>query len=68
MESGDLLAHDLADGKEGASSAATRNEGYVVLWHNVRAQLGAFEGAETAALPTLGINGRFTVYGAVHCT
>jgi hypothetical protein len=46
MESGDLLAHDLADGKEGASSAATRNEGYVVLWHNVRAQLGAFEGTK----------------------
>jgi hypothetical protein len=33
-------------------------------WHNVRAQLGPFEGTETAALPTLGIKGRFTVYGA----
>ena len=38
--------------------------GYVACWHNVRAQLGPFEGTETAALPTLGINGRFTVYGA----
>jgi hypothetical protein len=34
------------------------------VWHNVRAQLGPFEGTETAALPTLGINGQFTVYGA----
>jgi hypothetical protein len=37
---------------------------YVDSWHKVRAQLGAFEGTETAALPTLCINGRFTVYGA----
>jgi hypothetical protein len=32
--------------------------------HNVRAHLGAFEGTKAAALPTLGIKGRFTVYGA----
>jgi hypothetical protein len=44
--------------------AVGRNDGYVAFWHKVRAQLGAFEGTETAALPTLGINGRFTVYGA----
>jgi hypothetical protein len=36
----------------------------VALWHNVRAQLGAFEGTKSAALPTLGIKGRFKVYGA----
>jgi len=36
----------------------------VSSWHKVRAQLGPFEGTETAALPTLGIKGRFTVYGA----
>jgi hypothetical protein len=36
----------------------------VTSWHNVRAQLGAFEGTKTAALPTLGIKGRFKVYGA----
>jgi len=30
------------------------------LWHNVRAQLGAFKGTKTAALPTLGIEGRFS--------
>jgi hypothetical protein len=33
-------------------------------WHNVRAQLGAFEGTKAVALPTLGIKGRFKVYGA----
>jgi hypothetical protein len=38
--------------------------GYVDSWHNVRAQLGAFEGTKAAALPTLGIKGRFKVYGA----
>ena len=38
--------------------------GYVDNWHNVRAQLGAFEGTKAAALPTLGIKGRFKVYGA----
>jgi hypothetical protein len=27
------------------------------LWHNVRTQLGAFEGTKAAALPTLGIKG-----------
>ncbi len=26
-------------------------------WHNVRTQLGAFEGTKAAALPTLGIKG-----------
>jgi hypothetical protein len=36
----------------------------VSSWHNVRAQLGAFEGTKAAALPTLGIKGQFTVYGA----
>jgi hypothetical protein len=36
----------------------------VALWHNVRAQPGAYEGTKTAALPTLGIKGRFKVYGA----
>jgi hypothetical protein len=30
------------------------------LWYNVRAQLGAFEGTKTAALQTLGIEGRFS--------
>jgi len=30
----------------------------------VLAQLGAFEGTKAAALPTLGIKGRFKVYGA----
>jgi hypothetical protein len=34
------------------------------LWHKVRAQPGAYEGTKTAALPTLGIKVRFTVYGA----
>jgi hypothetical protein len=29
-------------------------------WHNARAQLGVFKGTETAALPTLGIEGRFS--------
>jgi hypothetical protein len=38
--------------------------GGVGLWHNVRAQLGAFEGTKAVALPTLGIKGRFKVYGA----
>ena len=32
-------------------AAASTNVG---IWHNVRAQLGAFEGAKTAALPTFG--------------
>jgi hypothetical protein len=36
----------------------------VSSWHNVRAQPGAFEGTKAAALPTLGINGQFKVYGA----
>jgi hypothetical protein len=36
----------------------------VGAWHKVRAQPGAYEGTKTAALPTLGIKGRFTVYGA----
>ena len=35
----------------------------VVLWHNVRAQLGAFEGTKTAALPTFGPESR----SARHC-
>jgi hypothetical protein len=39
-------------------------EGDVGFWHNVRAQLGAFEGTKAAALPTFGIKGWFTVYGA----
>jgi hypothetical protein len=34
---------------------------YVASWHNVRAQLGAFEGTETASLPTLDNECRFTV-------
>jgi hypothetical protein len=29
-----------------------QNDAYVVKWHNVRAQLGAFEGTKAAALPT----------------
>jgi hypothetical protein len=37
---------------------------YVAFWHNVRAQLDAFEGTKAAALPTLGIKGRLTAYGA----
>ena len=32
----------------------------VRLWHKARAQLGAFEGTETAALPTLGLECRPT--------
>jgi hypothetical protein len=36
----------------------------VASWHNVRAQPEAFEGTKAAALPTLGIKGRFKVYGA----
>jgi hypothetical protein len=47
-----------------AKSIGVALEWNVAFWHNVRAQLGPFEGTETAALPTLGINGRFTVYGA----
>jgi hypothetical protein len=43
-----------------ASSAEAWNKGYVESWHNARAQLGVFEGTETAALPTLGIEGRFS--------
>jgi hypothetical protein len=31
------------------------------LWHNVRAQPGALEGTETAALPTFGAECRFTI-------
>ncbi len=38
-------------------AAASTNVG---IWHNVRAQVGAFEGTETASLPTLGIEGRFS--------
>jgi hypothetical protein len=38
--------------------------GYVGSWHNVRAQLGAFEGTKTVSLQTLGIKDRFKVYGA----
>ncbi len=37
---------------------------YVGSWHNVRAQPGAYEGTKAAVLPTLGIKGRFKVYGA----
>jgi hypothetical protein len=36
-----------------ASSAEAWNKGYVESWHKVRAQPGAYEGTETAALPTL---------------
>jgi hypothetical protein len=41
-----------------------RERVYGNSWHKARAQLGAFEGTKTAALPTLGIKGRLTVYGA----
>jgi hypothetical protein len=39
-------------------------DGNVACRHNVRAQPEAYEGMKAGALPTLGINGRFMVYGA----
>jgi hypothetical protein len=45
----------MAGGKHVSQTAVD-----VASWHNARAQLGVFKGTETAALPTLGIEGRFS--------
>ena len=46
-----------AMGSKRKFAAASTNVG---IWHKVRAQPGAYEGTKTAALPMLGIEGRFS--------
>jgi hypothetical protein len=50
-------------GRAEKTLTAIRKRGYVAPWHNERARFRTFEGTESGGLPTLGIEGRFKVYG-----